>query len=231
MKNTYLFYLSVTLIFRISSGQWAKYDYQPRTATTQPYQIINSIEGNGPSNLPEGAMFGWSVANIGDLDSDGNDDLVVGAIGESCTLNNGTIGVRCGAIYILFMSANGSTVDHYARITNKLNGGPVFLQSNDNFGYAVSQAGDVDGDGVTDLAAGAPGTYTGGSLYILLMNVNGTVKKHVLIRGEENGGGPPVKYMGRFASTIAHLGTIMIVANLNVIRTIQVTSTRMEEMT
>jgi hypothetical protein len=211
MKRLQLLIFCIILIFRSGYCQWSKFDYQPKTATTQPYQIINSIEGNGPSTLPEGAMFGWSLANIGDLNSDGSDDLLVGAIGEPCS-NNGTVQVRCGAIYVLFMSANGSTVENYVRITNEINGGPIYLQPNDNFGYAVSRAGDIDGDGVTDLAAGAPGTYTGGSLYLLLMNADGTVREHVLIRGQANGGGPPVKYMGRFASTIAFLGKTLILA-------------------
>lgn len=151
-------------------------------------------------------MFGWSVANIGDLNDDSHEDLVVGAIGETCMHNNGSIAVRCGAIYILFMGNNESSVEYSVRITNNLNGGPIYLQPNDNFGYAVGKAGDIDGDGIVDLAVGAPGTYTGGSLYILFMNTDGTARDHVMIRGEENGNGPPVKYMGRFASSIAYLG-------------------------
>ena len=186
--------------------QWNKYDYQPETSTTQPYQIINSVEGNGPS-LSDGAMFGWSVANIGDLDGDGSNELAVGAIGETCMSNETESQSRCGAVYILFMGRNRTTVLRSVRITNEVNGGPRYLRANDNFGHGIAPAGDIDGDGIVDLAVGAPGTYTGGSLYILFMEVDGSARSYTLIRGQVNGNGPPVKFMGRFASSMAYLGT------------------------
>mmetsp|Transcript_14591 Transcript_14591/g.21995 ORF Transcript_14591/g.21995 Transcript_14591/m.21995 type:complete len:544 (+) Transcript_14591:120-1751(+) len=185
---------------------WMKYDYQVSSQFTKPFQIINSAHGNGPT-LPEGAMFGFSVANLGDLNGDSVEDFVVGAIGESCSDDDGAELVRCGAVYILFMR-QGALVESHVRITNLLNGGPQYLQANDNFGHGVAPAGDVDGDGIVDLVVGAPGTYTGGSLYVFFMNSNGTARSHTLIRGAENGNGPPVKHMGRFASSMANIGDL-----------------------
>ena len=50
----------------------------------------------------------------------------------------------------------------------------------DPFGVSVSSLGDLDGDGVTDLAVGAIGDDTGGTdrgaLHVLLLNADGTVK-------------------------------------------------------
>ena len=112
---------------------------------------------------------------------------------------------RCGAVYVLFMREN-ATVKSSVRITKQVNGGPQWLRSNDNFGHGVAPAGDLNGDGITDLAVGAPGTYTGGSLYILYMHKNGSSYDFALIRGPENGNGPPVHYQGRFASSVNNIG-------------------------
>ena len=121
------------------------------------------------------------------------------------TLPVGQLLPRCGAVYVLLMRQN-ATVKESVRITASINGGPQWLRSNDNFGHGVAPAGDVNGDGVMDLAVGAPGTYTGGSLYILFMNRNGTSNDFSLIRGAENGNGPPVHHQGRFASSVSNIG-------------------------
>jgi hypothetical protein len=112
---------------------------------------------------------------------------------------------RCGAVYVLFMREN-ATVKSYTRITREINGGPQWLRSNDNFGHGLASAGDVDGDGVVDLAVGAPGTYTGGSLYVLFMQRNGSSSHFSLIRGASNGNGPPVHHQGRFSSSVNNIG-------------------------
>ena len=48
---------------------------------------INSSTANGPS-LANSDNFGGSVANIGDLDGDGVNDLAVGAVADA---NSGTV--------------------------------------------------------------------------------------------------------------------------------------------
>lgn len=124
-----------------------------------------------------------------------------------CTLEppDGQLMPRCGAVYVLFMRQN-ATVKSSKRITAGVNGGPSWLRSNDNFGHGVAPAGDLNGDGVMDLAVGAPGTYTGGSLYILFMDRSGSSTGFSLIRGGENGNGPPVHHQGRFASSVNNIG-------------------------
>ena len=107
---------------------------------TTPYVKINKWEGNGPSQLTNYSFFGCSVANIGDLDKDGIDDLAVGARGESSfmpqTINgNDTEYVEqlnAGAIYILFLTDIG-TVRDSVRIGSSENGGPA-LYVDDQFG-------------------------------------------------------------------------------------------------
>ena len=59
--------------------------------------------------------------------------------------------------------------------------------------------------GVSDLAVGAPGSYVG-SVYILFLNRDGTVKGAPVLIREGISNGPPQTYQGRFGSTVAAVG-------------------------
>ena len=117
--------------------------------------------------------FGSSIASLGDLDGDGVADLAVGAAGDD------TGGNYRGAVHVLFMNANG-TVKSSQKIASGMGGGPA-LANGDVFGIGVASLGDLDGDGVTDLAVGAFRDDTGGlgrgAVHVLFMNANGTVKR------------------------------------------------------
>ncbi len=56
----------------------------------------------------------------------------------------------------------------------------LILADDDEFGRSVTAPGDLDGDGVTDIAVGAPLDDTGGSnrgaVHVLFLNSDGTVK-------------------------------------------------------
>lgn len=94
---------------------------------------------------PLGArMFGVDVNDAGDVNGDGVNDIVVGASSElSPTLDAGRA--------VLFSGADGSLIE-------VLNGEVV----GDTFGFDVSRAGDVNGDGCEDLLVGAPAHGTAG---------------------------------------------------------------------
>ncbi len=111
---------------------------------------------NGGPTLADYSFFGSSVVNVGDLDGDGVTDLAVGAYGD------GTGGPRRGAVHILFLNASG-TVKSSTKIASGTNGGPT-LADYDRFGASLTSMGDLDGDGVTDLAVGANGDDTGGCI-------------------------------------------------------------------
>ncbi|MFO0820430.1 MAG: choice-of-anchor D domain-containing protein [Pirellulales bacterium] len=94
---------------------------------------------------------------IGDFNGDGIDDLAIGAA------NADTNGTQAGEVYLLFGQSLGfaPVVDVSSLLT--VNGGDgslgVVLQgfsSSDEFGASVTNAGDLNGDGITDLAVGAP---------------------------------------------------------------------------
>jgi predicted lipoprotein with Yx(FWY)xxD motif len=91
-----------------------------------------------------GDRFGISVSGAGDVNNDGFDDLIVGAYADD---NNGS---NSGSARV-FSGANGS-------ILHTFNGDAV----NDQFGWSVSGAGDVNNDGFGDLIVGAPGDDNNG---------------------------------------------------------------------
>jgi hypothetical protein len=88
-----------------------------------------------------GDAFGYAVAGAGDTNGDGYADVVVGAYG------NDAGGSAAGRAYVFL---GGPTPDATADwfITGE--------QTLDNLGFAVSGAGDTDGDGFSDVVIGAP---------------------------------------------------------------------------
>jgi hypothetical protein len=89
------------------------------------------------------AYSGRSLAFIGDFDGDGRQDAAIGMPGD------GANGVNAGAVD-LFLTG-GSPLDIRHGPTVRLYGSGAF----DNAGWSVSGAGDVNGDGFSDLLIGA----------------------------------------------------------------------------
>jgi hypothetical protein len=136
-------------------------------------------EGSGfDGDLDKEDWFGDGVAGIGDLDGDGVPDLAVGAPGD----DDGD-GADKGAVWILFLRRDG-LVDRYQKISARAGNFGGGLDPYEGFAAGVGAIGDVNDDGVGDLGVGVPyddsggsGVYTyPGSVWILLMNADGTVK-------------------------------------------------------
>ena len=83
--------------------------------------------------------------------------------------------------------------DKTKKIASGMNGGPP-LANAVRFGRSVASMGDLDGDGVNDLAVGAEfedvGGLRRGTVHILLMNTNGTVSCQDIAHNRN--GGPPL---------------------------------------
>ncbi len=163
---------------------------------------INANTANGPS-LSDGDRFGTSVASPGDLDGDGVPDLAAGAI-----LDNGD-GFRRGAVHVMFMNSDG-TVKRTAEINDNTADGPV-LDDDDQFGTSVAPLGDLDGDGVPDLAVGAGADDADGSdrgaVHVMFMNSDGTVKSTAEINGN-TADGPVLDDGDRFGTSVASPGDL-----------------------
>jgi hypothetical protein len=114
----------------------------------------------------EGDEAGSAVAGAGDVDGDGNDDLLVGAPAES------SADTEAGAAYLIYGPPGG--VYHLGYADAKLTGEAAY----DNAGYHLASAGDVDGDGDDDFLVGArwedSGGTAAGAAYLITGAVSGT---------------------------------------------------------
>jgi hypothetical protein len=96
------------------------------------------------------ASFGYSVSTAGDVNGDGFSDVVVGAY----HYRNGE--PNEGRAYVYHGSAAGlSAAANWTAESN---------QTDAFFGYSVSTAGDVNGDGYSDVIVGAP-SYSNGQTF------------------------------------------------------------------
>jgi hypothetical protein len=170
--------------------------------TVREHQKISSLEGNFTGSLGDWCQFGSSVAPIGDLNGDGVIDLAVGAQND-----NG------GAIWILFLNNNG-TVKSHQKISSSEGNFSGYLYNTDHFGSSIAYIGDLDGDGIGDLAVGAEGDrdinniYGAGAIWILFMNRNGTVKAHQKINSLEGNFSGVLNSDVNFGHSVSSLGDL-----------------------
>ena len=117
---------------------------------------VDSLRAKGT-----GDRFGFSVADAGDVNSDGHADVIVGQPGGNSPRMKGA-----GRAYV-FSGATGEVIYVF-------NGD----STGDQFGYSVSGAGDFNGDGWDDLVVGAPyhgGLSSTGKVYVFSGETGDTI--------------------------------------------------------
>ena len=126
-------------------------------ATIDLSEADYKIMGEGP-----GEYSGFSVSGAGDVDGDGLDDIVIGAIYNNDGASYG------GAAYVVLGASLGQDVElALADADYKL----VGSVSREAAGTVVEGIGDVDGDGQEDLLIGAPSSVyekVPGTVYLVL---------------------------------------------------------------
>ena len=112
--------------------------------------ILNGIDANDWS--------GVSVSSAGDVNGDGIDDLIIGAVAADPNGNSGT-----GESYVVFGSNSAFAATLELSSLNGTNGFTINgIDTGDGSGFSVSSAGDVNGDGFDDLIIGTLGADPNG---------------------------------------------------------------------
>ena len=104
--------------------------------------ILLTYEGATPYGV-----FGLAIANAGDLDGDGRDDLLIGAPNEDPN------GADSGAVYILSTASQNGPAIHTLSGANP----------GDRFGSMLLSVGDTNNDGTPDFLVGSPDETASGA--------------------------------------------------------------------
>jgi Ca2+-binding RTX toxin-like protein len=133
-------------------------------ATVSP-SSLNGTNGFKINGIAVGDRSGTFVSEAGDFNGDGIDDLVIGA--RSADPN----GSDSGQSYVVFGKRGGNS-DLELSTLNGSNGIIINgVAPGDNSGVSVNRAGDVNGDGISDLIIGAsranPNGDDSGQSYVL----------------------------------------------------------------
>ncbi len=162
-------------------------------ATLAEIAEVNDPFFQQPLDFPKfGGFFGFSVAALGDINNDGVPDFLVGVPHHS---NFDADHINAGECFVF------SGADHSILFT--------LLDPNEEegnrFGYAVAGLGDVNGDGIPDMAVGVPKKNASddlpdvGAVYIF-SGANGTMIREL---------DPPTQDLsGRFGSAVANAGDV-----------------------
>ena len=135
---------------------------------------LASLDGNNGFRL-DGVMeydrSGHSVSSAGDINSDGFDDVIVGA--PYANSNRGF----SGSSYVIFGKASGFNAAMDLSSLDGTNGFRMDGAESERSGVSVSSAGDVNGDGFDDVIIGALGAHPNGggsgSSYVVFGRVSG----------------------------------------------------------
>ncbi len=121
---------------------------------------LSSLNGTNGFRIPgaaAGDLSGYSVSDAGDVNGDGIDDFIVGAVYVDAS------GTNSGAAYVVFGKTGGFGTNLNLSTLNGTTGFRISGEERGDFaGLSVSAAGDVNNDGYDDLLVGATGVSTNG---------------------------------------------------------------------
>ncbi|MEH1806508.1 beta strand repeat-containing protein [Nostoc sp.] len=127
---------------------------------------LNATQGFAINEINRGDSTRSSVSNAGDINSDGIDDVIIGAfLASPNDLYNS------GQSYVVFGSKGGFDAEFSLSSLNGTNGFTINGINEGDFLGSVSNAGDINGDGIDDVIIGAfraspNGSYSGQSYVV-----------------------------------------------------------------
>ncbi|MEO8503968.1 MAG: integrin alpha [Acidobacteriota bacterium] len=140
------------------------------------------------------SFLGWSVASAGDVNGDGYADVLVGApfydLGQADE----------GAAFVFLGGAGGVGAGNPANAATTLQS----FQADAQFGWSVSGAGDVNGDGYGDVIVGAPAYDSGqsgeGAAFVFLGEPSGVATSSPGLESNQAG--------ARLGASVAGIGDV-----------------------
>ncbi|MDP6947101.1 MAG: integrin alpha, partial [Myxococcota bacterium] len=171
--------------------------------TIKATQKISATSGGFTGVLNVGDDFGASLAAVGDLDGDGDPELLVGAPDDD------EVGDNAGAVWVLFLNPDGS-VKAESKISSSGGGLSGPLDVGDHFGSSLTTLGDIDGDGSQEIVVGSPndddGGENAGAVFVLSLDASGLVVAEQKISALSGGFGGVLDVGDHFGSAVASMG-------------------------
>lgn len=123
------------------------------TSSNLSLSTLSNTQGVAIMGANNGDQVGYSVSSAGDFNKDTYGDIIIGAPGASNV---------AGTSYVIFGGPQVGSMN----ITTLNNQGFSILGENsgDKSGFAVSSAGDMNGDGFADVIIGAPSASNGAGI-------------------------------------------------------------------
>jgi Ca2+-binding RTX toxin-like protein len=137
----------------------------PKFSSVLELSSLNGSNGFKISGQAEFEYSGVSVSDAGDINGDGIDDIVIGAIGASPN------GSSSGATYVVFGTSDGFDVELELSSLDGTNGFKINGEAAYDFSGLSEAAGDINGDGIDDLVISArlagPNGNASGASYVI----------------------------------------------------------------